>query len=715
MPWLEGRLSRVVWSSERSGYAIVRVKLDSGDAVAVGTLASLTNEEPGVFVSLEGEWEEHPVHGRQFRVSGLLQATPQTLAGLELWLAAAGVRGIGPALSARIVDRFGLDLVRILEQEPTRLAEVKGIGAARAAAIREAWARDDEGRALTMLLRGLGLSQRLADRIRERYGDRSHHVVRTAPFTLAEEVGGIGFRTADALARAQGLAEDDPARVRAAVVHVLDAECEQQGHSFLHRAELSAAVRALGVPVDGLDDAIAEAEGTGRIAVERRGGEDDRVYTGALHQAEVLVASELGVLAERARSATPDRGGVADAARWVGIALDPSQEHAVARGLSPGVVVVTGGPGTGKTTLLKVLLRVARERGATVKLASPTGRAARRLAEATGLEASTIHRLLEYNPAQGGFQRGLGKPLEADTVVIDEVSMVDLPLMAALLEGLATDRPDLSIVLVGDADQIPSVGPGQVLRDLVDSGAVPVARLTTLHRQALDSGIVRAARDVHAGQVPRSGERSGRDDVFLLARTDPEDAVQTLLKVVSERLPANGFDPLDDVQVLAPTRKGPLGTERLNRELQQRLNPGGLGLVRGEREIRIGDRVVCTKNRYDVEVFNGDVGRVRDAREGSLEIDFDGRIVPWGRDELSTIDLAYALTVHKAQGGEYPAVVLALHSSHGIMLRRNLFYTAITRARRFLCVVGSPDAWRRAAANDRGDERYSALAERLRA
>src|SRR5688572_28988982 len=301
MPWLEGRLSRVLWSSERSGYAIVRISTDGGDVVAVGTLASLGGEEPGAFVSLEGDWEEHAVHGRQFRVSGVLQSTPHTLAGLQAWLAAAGVKGIGPALSARLVDRFGLDLVRILEQDPGRLSDVSGIGPARAAAIRAAWEEEEEGRALSVLLRGLGLSQRLADRIRERYGDRAMHVVRTEPFRLADEIGGIGFRTADTLARAQGLAEDDPARIRAAVVHALEHESEQQGHTYLRRSQLRVAVRALGVPVDALDEAVAAAEGSGRIAVETDDMGDDLIYAAALYAAERTVARELGVLAARAR------------------------------------------------------------------------------------------------------------------------------------------------------------------------------------------------------------------------------------------------------------------------------------------------------------------------------------------------------------------------------------------------------------------------------
>jgi exodeoxyribonuclease V alpha subunit len=321
--------------------------------------------------------------------------------------------------------------------------------------------------------------------------------------------------------------------------------------------------------------------------------------------------------------------------------------------------------------------------------------------------------LLEYRPGEGGFQRTFSNPLEGDGLVVDEVSMVDLPLMQALLDAIPYEREDFSVVLVGDADQLPSVGPGQVLRDCVASRVVPTAVLTTIHRQGADSGIVTAAATIHAGQVPASGEQTGVADFFALPRPDAEQALQTLLTVVAERLPANGYDARRDVQVLAPTRRGPLGTERLNEALQDRLNPGEALVSRREREYRAGDRVLCTRNRYDVEVFNGDVGTVLGRDGANLRIDFDGRTVAWSRDDLGMLDLAYAITVHKSQGSEYPAVVLALHGTHGILLRRNLFYTAATRARRFLCVVGDPRAWWRAVRSTGGDDRFTALAERL--
>ena len=715
MSWLEGCLQRVLWVSERSGYAVVRLSTPSGEAMAVGQLAQLAEQAEGAFVALEGEWEDHNVHGRQFRTTGWLDGSPRTLEGLKIWLSSAGIKGVGETTAKRIVDKFGLELPIVLRDAPNRLLEVSGVGMSRAKAIQAAWSENEEGRALTMLLRSFGLSQRLTDRIRERYGDLAMQIVTTQPFRLAEEISGIGFRTADALARAQGLPEDDPARVRAALQHVLEQESEQ-GHCFLTVRELTQAVSALTVPVQHLREAIESAEGAGRVVTEPGGSPDvDRVYSSSLYLSEVQIARELSMLARRSRAAPDEdhRAAIASAERWVKVTLDESQRAAVQSALRPGVTVITGGPGTGKTTLLRVLLRVLIERGAEVKLASPTGRAARRLEEATGKPASTLHRLLEFDPGRNRFERGLGQPLEADVVIIDEASMVDVPLMSALIEALPIHDEALSLVLVGDVDQLPSVGPGQVLRDVIRSGVVPVARLNTLHRQAQGSGLIVAARDVREGRVPESGERAQVRDVFLLARPEAEDALSTLLKVVSERLPGQGFDPMTEIQVLAPTRKGALGTERLNTELQARLDPETAGLTRGERSFRKGDRVICTKNRYDVEVFNGDIGKIVEASQEGLSIDFDGRTVSWDRADLGMLDLAYAITVHKSQGSEYPAVVLALHGSHGLMLRRNLFYTAITRPKRFLCVVGQPEAWARAARNAGGDDRNSRLASRL--
>lgn len=711
--WVEGRIERVLWSSEKSGYGVVRFDGSDGSFVAVGSLADLTEQARGAFVALEGRWEEHAVHGRQFRCTGALHGSPRSLEGMQLYLASSGVKGVGPALAKRLVDHFGMRTPTVLSLEPQRVAEVPGIGPKKARAIQEAWRRDEEGRALAMTLRGLGVSRRLVQKIRDRFGDRAAEVVQKRPYHLAETISGIGFRTADALARQQGLPADAPERARAAVVYALEQEA-QDGHCWTGRDVLARRLEALSVPTAGLDDAVDAAEGAGRVVVERNG-----VWWAKLHDAEELVARELGRALAHAVPTPVSDEAIERAERYVGVQLDPSQRAAVRLALRGGPAVITGGPGTGKTTLLRVLLRVWIEEGLTLRLASPTGRAARRLADATGLEAVTLHRLLEFEPGSGRFTRGPGQWLEGDGVVVDEASMIDVELMAALLSALPPDRPTLPLVFVGDAHQLPSVGPGQVLQDLVAAEAMPVARLEQVHRQAEGSGILHAAAAIQAGRVPSSGEHTGHRDVFLLHRPEGDRALATLLAVVQQRLPANGFDPVRDVQVLAPTRRGPLGTEILNRRLQEALNPeqqrGGEvpSIVRGERTYRLGDRVLCIRNRYDVEVFNGDVGTIVGVERSGLSIDFDGRVVPWERDELGLLDLAYAITVHKSQGSEYPAVVLALHPSHSLMLRRNLFYTALTRAQRFVCVVGSERAWGQAVARSEGDARRTGLTERL--
>ncbi len=706
-----GELVGFTFQSPDGGYAVARLRGDDGGTfTAVGPLAHVLE---GQHVRLDGAWERHPSYGRQFRARSVLVEDPRTIAGLERYLASGAVKGLGPTIARRVVERFGLDTLRVIEHEPERLLEVPGLGRKRLAEIRAHWARDQGQREVMATLRGHGIGQALALAIAERYGDDALSVVTRDPYRLADEVERVGFRTADRIARAQGIGPDDPRRAEAALGWLLR-QAEGEGHCFLPEGELVRRAVELEVPEAGAREALERLAGQGRLVRHPAPDPDSRpVYRPVMERREARVARALAALARHVRPAAAE--AMVDAvARARGIALGADQRRAVRTALSHGVSVITGGPGTGKTTIVQVILEAAGRMAERWLLAAPTGRAARRLAETTGADARTVHRLLEYNGRTGRFDRDRRNPLEADGILVDEASMVDLPLMAALLAAVPEG---CRLVLVGDADQLPSVGPGRVLADVIASGAVPVATLTEVHRQAEGSGIVRNARRVLSGRRPVSAERDPEAtarDFFVVPRTDPLEAVATLLEIVRNRLPRLGFDPRRDVQVLAPMHAGPLGTRALNERLRAVLNPSGPELARGERLFREGDRVIQVRNDYDHDVFNGDTGRVLAVRDGAVVINFDGRLVEVSGSRLDQVEPAWCISIHKSQGSEYPAAVVVLHTAHRLMLRRNLLYTAMTRARRFCCVVGHPDALGIAVATPGGDERWTRLADRLR-
>lgn len=710
--WVEGRVTRVLWCAEDRGWAVLSVNTTDGmPTIVVGPLAPLADRvDETPFASFEGKWVRHPSHGHQFRADAYLQGSPRTSKGVELYLASAGIPGVGKTLAKRLVAHFGEDITGVLEAGPEQLTEVRGISKARAEAISEAWQGDAGQRSLTILLRGLGVSLRLAEKIREAFGDRAADIVRRRPYELTQKVRGVGFITADRIALSVGIAKDAPERQEAAIVYLLRRRIDE-GSCWVSAADLHRSLRDLGVPSLELEERLHALSGEQRVVLEGHGPEL-LATTPALDRAERSVALHLLLRQQLKRDVPMSDVEIAAVESRGGLTLDETQRKAVSMALGGGVSVITGGPGTGKTTLVKVLVTATRELGESWALASPTGRASRRLSEATGQEAKTLHRLLEFNPSTFQFERNSTQPLEVDGVVVDEASMVDVRLMAALLDALPVDRP-CSLVLVGDADQLPSVGPGQVLKDLVSSGRLPVTRLTTIHRQGEDSGIVLAARAVHEGRAPNSGERSGRQDFFWVERSSAEEVVRTLMAIVKERLPAKGFQE-EQIQVLTPTRKGPLGTYALNEALQQALNPDGKPVTGSKRHgFRSNDRVICTKNRYDLNVFNGDVGRIVPGAGSVLTIRFEQETVQWPIEDLDQLELAYAVTVHKSQGSEYRAVVLVLHRSHSIMLRRNLVYTAITRGKQFFCGLGDAGALTRAVQRTGGGERTTRLQERM--
>ncbi|MCK6506395.1 ATP-dependent RecD-like DNA helicase [Myxococcota bacterium] len=713
---LEGELLRFQYQADDGAFAVARIKLaGGGEALAVGPLGHVTE---GQHLNLTGRWTEHPAFGRQFKVQGVLVEDPRTLRGLERYLASGAVQGLGPVFAQRVVEHFGLDTLRVIAEQPERLQEVEGIGKKRMEQLKAQWEKDRAHREVMATLRGYGLGAALAARIVERWGKDAAAIVAREPYRMCAEIVGIGFRTADAIARQNGIGRDDAARAEAALVHLLR-EAEGQGHCFLPWGELLRRAEGLEVPADQATPARDRLALRSKVVV-RRGLDPDRdpVYPPDLAHAELAVSRRLASLARSdppARQARA-RDAIDQAQAAIGLSLAPGQRAAVELALTHGVSVITGGPGTGKTTIVRVLVEAARRLDEELRLAAPTGRAAKRLFEATGAEAKTIHRLLEWNGRTGQFQRDLDLPLEGDGVLVDEASMVDLRLMQSLLRALP---PGARLVLVGDADQLPSVGAGRVLADVIASGVIPVATLREVFRQAAGSGIVRNAWRVNEGALPVSSEREEgvARDLFVVHRAEVAEARDTLLEVVARRLPKLGFDPLREVQVLTPMHSGPLGTVALNEALQALLNPSGPTLVRGGRTLRQGDRVLQVRNNYDLDVFNGDVGRVTTVTDNGVVVDFgderDRNEVAITGEDLADLELAWAISIHKSQGSEYPAVVIALHRAHRVMLRRNLLYTAITRARRFCCIVGDPWAIDQACQERGGDERWTGLAAAL--
>jgi exodeoxyribonuclease V alpha subunit len=707
---IEGELLGFTYKTEDGGFSVARIRTeDKLRIIAVGPIGHVTE---GQHLALTGRWIEHASHGRQFKVNSVLVEDPRTTKGLARYLGSGAVTGLGIEIAKRIVDHFGLDTLAIIEEEPDRLLEVPGIGKMRMERIRDHWETDQKNREVYATLHGYGIGRALAGRIVERYGDKAPIIITKHPFQLAKDLARVGFKTADRIARDVGISLEHPDRADAAVLHLLN-EAEGQGHCFLPRRELIGRAQNLDVDVVHTEAAITRLS-LGGLLVNHPSiiPEDQPIYTPGLERAEAMVARRLlSLSAAHANAPGPSPAMLKRVEIREKLELNEDQRHAVLTALTAGVTVITGGPGTGKTTIVKLLIQLAKVRKERWLLAAPTGRASRRLAEATEAEAKTIHRLLEYNGRTGQFQRTTSNPLQADGVLIDEASMVDTRLMAALL---ASVPEGCRFVMVGDADQLPSVGAGRVLGDIIQSGQLAVATLDEVYRQAADSGIVQNAHKINAGEAPISGENDGgRPDFFEIHRADPRDAQQTLIEVVTQRLPKRGFDPLKDVQVLTPMHNGVLGTEALNTALQATLNPRGPEIRRGTRVFRQGDRIIQLRNDYDNDIFNGDVGTITHASNNSLNVDFDRCRVVLKGEQLNDIELAYAISIHKSQGSEYPAVVVALHRGHFVMLRRNLLYTAITRARRFCCIVGDRWAVRKAISAAGGVERWTMLTDRL--
>jgi exodeoxyribonuclease V alpha subunit len=711
---LSGIIERVTFHNPDTGFAVLRVGA-RGRRGLVTVVGNLPGAVAGEYVEASGAWVFDREHGEQFQAERLHCTPPHTAAGIEKYLGSGLVKGIGPHFAKKIVAVFGERTLQVIDESPTFLKEVKGIGPRRIQRIRESWQEQKAVRDIMVFLQSHGVGTARAVRIYKTYGDQAVELVRGNPYRLATDVWGFGFKTADELAGRLGIDPASPFRARAAIKFVLQ-ELSQEGHvGFSEAAAVGRTGEMTGIAAEVLADAV-EAERQAGELVREPGGDEPWLYLKPLFLAELGVARAIHKLKAGGH---PLPAADADAAlAWVeqrmGLELAPTQRDAIRAAMNEKMLVITGGPGVGKTTLVRGILEVFSARRQRCALCAPTGRAAKRLTETTGREAKTIHRLLEFEPALGGFKRDAANPLDLDLLVVDEASMVDVVLMNQLLRAVP---PHACVVLVGDVDQLPSVGPGRVLADLIESRTVPVVRLTQVFRQAGQSWIVRAAHAVKEGRLPESAP-AGTGDFYIVEANTPQDVISRIVTMVRERIPARfGLDPLRDVQVLCPMNRNELGTQALNLHLQQVLNPprGTVQVQRFGTTFRAGDKVLQTQNNYQREVFNGDVGRIAEIDEAEREVvvDFDGKRVAYDFGELDELMLAYSLSIHKSQGSEYPAVVIPLHTQHFVMLQRNLLYTGLTRGKRLVVLVGQRRALELAVGRQDTSHRYSALCRRL--
>lgn len=698
-------VERITYQNPENGYSVMKVKV-KGQGDLVTLVGHLLEVPAGSVLLCEGDWKVDKRYGSQFVVQSWEEVMPATAYGIEKYLGSGLVKGIGPKFARMIVAHFGLDTIEVIEADIERLLEIPGIGRKRVEKIRESWEKQKDIKNVMLFLQGYGVSTAYAAKIYRQYGKESIGMVQENPYRLADDIWGIGFKTADGIAQKMGYGQNDPRRCRSGIFYTLN-QLANEGHVYAEEAQLvKAALDLLGAE----EAPIREALGA-MLQAEELEQEDEAIYLPPFYYAEVGVSGRLRTLCSKSAADSSRKSCEAqDLFRATGVMYDEVQLQAIQEALRSKVMVLTGGPGTGKTTTTQGIIAALKYMGLHILLAAPTGRAAKRMSEATGMEAKTIHRLLEYNP-QGGYKRNDECPLEGDALIVDECSMIDLILMNNLLKAI----PDsMRLVLVGDIDQLPSVGAGNVLRDIIESQLVPVIRLTRIFRQAQSSRIVMSAHAINRGLFPDVS--NGKDtDFFFLQREDPEQVAAEIVNLVQSRLPKAYRQPASSIQVLAPMQRGVVGAANLNMSLQAALNPTAVALSRGGYSFRQGDRVMQLRNNYDKEVFNGDLGYIEsvDVEDRTLLVDFDGRSVEYELSELDELTLAYATTIHKSQGSEYPIVVLPVLMTHYVMLQRNLIYTGITRAKKICVLIGSRKALAFAIRNMAVLKRNTRLKERL--
>ena len=710
MTQLRGIVDRITFQNEENGYTVARLQVEglaaynNRPATIVGEMLSIN---PGETVVLEGEWTTHKQYGAQFKIASYQTVYPSTVEGMRRYLGSGLIKGIGPVTAKRIVDHFGKEALHVIERDPERLVEVEGLGAKRTKWIIKAWEDQREIHNVMLFLQSHEVGTGYAVKIWKRYGHDAVELIQENPYRLSADVWGIGFLTADRIAQKMGIPAHSDRRIQAGLLHVLNEAADKEGHVFLPEdALIESCVEALDVPGDAIAPCIAQLRSEESIVVD-----EERVYLPHLYYAEQGAATRCYQLSQVQRI---ELGNIPAEIRAIeqrdGVTFAPRQKTALEKALSHNLLVLTGGPGTGKTTTIKGLIALLEARNKTIALAAPTGRAAKRMSEATGHEAKTIHRLLKFSPSEMVFEKNFENPLEIDALIVDEISMVDTVLMNSLLRAVPISA---SVVLVGDVDQLPSVGAGNVLKDVIASGIVEVVELNEIFRQAQTSRIITNAHAINRGEMPYV--QNDRDaDFFFLEASEPDQVVETVCGLCATRLPRTyRLDSIEDIQVLVPMYRGETGANNLNRVLQDELNPKGQEMTRGGIRFRVGDKVMQVRNNYDRDVFNGDIGRVHGIEDDILRVRFQDRVLAYEFSELDELVLAYAMSVHKSQGAEFRAVVMPLTTQHYMMLQRNLLYTAITRARELVVIVGTKQALGMAVRNNRVAERHTTLSPRI--
>ena len=713
---IQGQVERITFYNKENGYTIARLKIP-GNRDLITIVGNLFSIIPGEILKLKGEWKNHPKYGEQFLIQSYESIVPASVKGVEKYLGSGLIKGIGPVMAKRLVNKFGNETLEIIENDIQKLKEVEGIGTKRITMIKKAWDEQKDIRNVMIFLQEYGVSPSYAVKIYKQYGQNSIEIVRENPYRLATDIFGIGFVTADRIAQKLGLPKDAPARIEAGILYTLN-KFTENGHVYAPSTMLlSKCQDILGVEENEAKKALINLSSHDAIIIDKTSDNNEAVYLTPFHVAETGIVLMLKELIKFPKPLPLFRLEKTHqiVSRELGINLEESQQRALQAALEKKVLVITGGPGTGKTTLIKAIICMYQKMGYSILLTAPTGRAAKRMTEATGYEAKTLHRLLEYSPKDGQFKKNSENPLNADVFIIDETSMIDTILMYHFLKAIPSNA---TLILVGDVDQLPSVGAGNLLRDIIESGVIPTVRLTKIFRQAQDSLIISNAHRINDGKFPMLDFSPGKlQDFYFFPCDEPEKALKTILDLCYQRIPKTfGFHPLDHIQVLSPMHRGLVGAANLNLELQKILNPSSkFEINRGGNVFRIGDKVMQIRNNYDKDIYNGDIGQITkiDHEIQEITINFEGREINYEFSELDEIVLSYAISIHKSQGSEYPAILIPILTQHYMMLQRNLLYTAITRGKKLVVLVGSKKAIAIAVRNNQPLKRYTLLKSRL--